>query len=299
MVPSGPLASGHRAHHVAARAAAPSSPAVFVWCLVSWGRLQAELNGIALSVAGPLIALFTRWRLRARGRGGHRVRGHVPGACSLPRRPRQSRYSPAHRVPEHGAGPGGRFAGYAALQLIPERTRAIESARLLARPSLGVRHHGPRCRRRSIRAAAERLVDRDPARQRGHAKGALEEIRAMIGVLRAGRAETTLTQGTSTRNKDFASYLVKKSTSRPLDETALRPRSCAGTIDGQVSARGSYEYRDAGALSTRFRCRRFTRSAAAPCRRGRSPRLALRHARKRARGLQAFPVSPAGGVLLP
>ena len=33
--------------------------AVFVWCLVSWGLLQAELNGIALSVAGPLIALFS------------------------------------------------------------------------------------------------------------------------------------------------------------------------------------------------------------------------------------------------
>ena len=40
--------------------------AVFVWCLVSWGLLQAELNGIALSVAGPLIALFTLAAARPR-----------------------------------------------------------------------------------------------------------------------------------------------------------------------------------------------------------------------------------------
>ena len=40
--------------------------AVFVWCLVSWGLLQAELNGIALSVAGPLIALFTLASARSR-----------------------------------------------------------------------------------------------------------------------------------------------------------------------------------------------------------------------------------------
>ena len=33
--------------------------AVFAWTLLSWCALQVELNGIALSVVGPLVALFT------------------------------------------------------------------------------------------------------------------------------------------------------------------------------------------------------------------------------------------------
>ena len=66
--------------------------AVFVWCLVSWGLLQAELNGIALSVAGP-SSRCSRWRLRARGpRRPSRARS-CAWCCSLPRRPRSSRAS--------------------------------------------------------------------------------------------------------------------------------------------------------------------------------------------------------------
>ena len=83
--------------------------AVFVWCLVSWGLLQAELNGIALSVAGPLIALFTLASARSRAEAAIAcavmclvllVRTGAPGAVA--------HLDAAHRVPEHGAGPGGR-----------------------------------------------------------------------------------------------------------------------------------------------------------------------------------------------
>ena len=65
--------------------------AVFVWCLVSWGLLQAELNGIALSVAPSLRC--SRWRLRARGpRRPSRARSCAWCCCSR-RRPRSSRAS--------------------------------------------------------------------------------------------------------------------------------------------------------------------------------------------------------------
>ena len=82
-------------------------------------------------------------------------------------------------------------------------------------------------------AAAERLVDRDPAAAkeaiaevRRTAKGALEEIRAMIGVLRAeeGPAETTPTQGTD-RMGDLVSYLEGADIEVTLDETAY-DRAC-------------------------------------------------------------------------
>ena len=67
--------------------------AVFVWCLVSWGLLQAELNGIALSVAGPPHRAVHAGLGAIAGRGGHRVRGHVPRCCCSLRRPRSSRAS--------------------------------------------------------------------------------------------------------------------------------------------------------------------------------------------------------------
>lgn len=79
-------------------------------------------------------------------------------------------------------------------------------------------------------AAAERLIDRDPAAAReavslAHetAKEALEEIRAMIGVLKTGdsSAETTPTEGTA-RLMDLADY---------LQEAGLQRRStCRATI---------------------------------------------------------------------
>ena len=74
-------------------------------------------------------------------------------------------------------------------------------------------------------AAAERLVDRDPAAAklaiaaaRTTAKDALEEIRGMIGVLRAGdpAAETEPTAGTE-RLDDLAAYLRRAGVDVALD----------------------------------------------------------------------------------
>ena len=218
--------------------------AVFVWCLVSWGLLQAELNGIALSVAGPLIALFTLAAI----------------ACAVmclvllfaPAPPEQSRILTQLTVFQNMAlALAAAFAGYA-LHEHQERTRAIEERAIAAersreaearrrveaeRVSIAREVHDITAHSLSAvsiqAAAAERLVDRDPAAAkeaiaevRRTAKGALEEIRAMIGVLRAeeGPAETTPTQGTD-RMGDLVSYLEGADIEVTLDETAY-DRAC-------------------------------------------------------------------------
>ncbi|MFR1166725.1 MAG: sensor histidine kinase [Adlercreutzia equolifaciens] len=224
---------------------------MFVWCLVSWGLLQAELNGIAPSVAGPHCAVHAGVCALA-GRGGHRVRGHAPGAAVRTGAPGAvAHLDAAHRVPEHGPGSGRRLR-----RLRPhehqERTRAIEERAIAAergrdaearrrveaeRVSIAREVHDITAHSLSAvsiqAAAAERLVDRDPAAAkeaiaevRRTAKGALEEIRAMIGVLRAGEgpAETTPTQGTD-RMGDLVSYLEGADIEVTLDETAY-DRAC-------------------------------------------------------------------------
>lgn len=226
--------------------------AVFVWCLVSWGLLQAELNGIALSVAGPLIALFTLASARSRAEAAIACAVMCLVLLFAPAPPEQSRILTQLTVFQNMAlALAAAFAGYA-LHEHQERTRAIEERAIAAE-----RSRDAEARRRveaervsiarevhditahslsavSIQAAAaERLVDRDPAAAkeaiaevRRTAKGALEEIRAMIGVLRAGEgpAETTPTQGTD-RMGDLVSYLEGADIEVTLDETAY-DRAC-------------------------------------------------------------------------
>ena len=88
-------------------------------------------------------------------------------------------------------------------------------------------------------AAAERLIDRDPAAAReavslAHetAKEALEEIRAMIGVLRTGdsSAETTPTEGTA-RLMDLADYLQEAGVLATLDVSGYNREATPAFID--------------------------------------------------------------------
>ena len=290
--------------------------AVFVWCLVSWGLLQAELNGIALSVAGPLIALFTLASARSRAEAAIACAVMCLVLLVAPAPPEQSRILTQLTVFQNMAlALAAAFAGYA-LHEHQERTRAIEERAIAAERSreaearrrveaervppeqsriltqltvfqnmalalaaafagYALHEHQERTRaieeravaaersreaeaRRRVEAervsiarevhditahslsavsiqaaAAERLVDRDPAAAkeaiaevRRTAKGALEEIRAMIGVLRAGEgpAETTPTQGTD-RMGDLVSYLEGADIEVTLDETAY-DRAC-------------------------------------------------------------------------
>ena len=223
--------------------------AVFVWCLVSWGLLQAELNGIALSVAGPLIALFTLASARSRAEAAIACAVMCLVLLVAPAPPEQSRVLTQLTVFQNMAlALAAAFAGYA-LHEHQERTRAIEERAVAAERSRDAEaRRRVEAERVSIArallkrapivlldeaTAAERLVDRDPAAAkeaiaevRRTAKGALEEIRAMIGVLRAGEgpAETTPTQGTD-RMGDLVSYLEGADIEVTLDETAY-DRAC-------------------------------------------------------------------------
>lgn len=232
--------------------------AVFAWCLVSWGFLQAEMNGIALSVAGPLIALFTLASMRSRA--------EAVIACAIvclvmllaPAPPEQSRILTQLTAFQNMAlALAAAFAGYA-LHEHQERTRAIEErARAAERGREAEARRRVEAERVSIArevhditahslsavsiqaAAAERLVDRDPtaakeaiAEVRRTAKGALEEIRAMIGVLRTGEgaAETVPTQGTD-RLSDLAAYLEGAGIEVSLDETGYDRAGVPAFID--------------------------------------------------------------------
>lgn len=104
--------------------------AVFVWCLVSWGLLQAELNGIALSVAGPLIALFTLASARSRAEAAIACAVMCLVLLFAPAPPEQSRILTQLTVFQNMAlALAAAFAGYA-LHEHQERTRAIEERRL-------------------------------------------------------------------------------------------------------------------------------------------------------------------------
>lgn len=208
--------------------------AVFAWTLLSWCALQVELNGIALSVVGPLVALFTV--------ASTRPRGEAVAACALaaavflfaPAPPDQSRILTQLTAFQNATlALAAAFAGYG-LREHQERARAIEERALAAertretearrrveeeRVSIAREVHDITAHSLSAvsiqAAAAERLVERDPAAAkeaiaevRRTSKSALEEIRAMIGVLRSGEeaAETTPTEGTE-RLADLVAYL--------------------------------------------------------------------------------------------
>ena len=208
--------------------------AVFAWTLLSWCALQVELNGIALSVVGPLVALFTV--------ASTRPRGEAVAACALaaavflfaPAPPDQSRILTQLTAFQNATlALAAAFAGYGLREhqectraieeraLAAERTRETEARRRVEEERVSIAREVHDITAHSLSAvsiqaaAAERLVERDPAAAkeaiaevRRTSKAALEEIRAMIGVLRTGEgpAETAPTEGTE-RMADLVAYL--------------------------------------------------------------------------------------------
>lgn len=207
---------------------------VFAWCLLSWVWLQAQMVGLSLSVVGPVIALFTVASLR--GRTEAALAGVVAFFVFLlaPSANPESQMLTQLTVFQNvalvlAAG----FAGYGLHEhqdrvkameeraAEAERTRETEAARRVEEERVSIAREVHDITAHSLSAvsiqaaAAERLIDRDPAAAkeaiaevRSTAKSALEEIRAMIGVLRSGEdaAETAPTEGTE-RLADLAAYL--------------------------------------------------------------------------------------------
>lgn len=233
--------------------------AVFVWCLVSWGLLQAELNGIALSVAGPLIALFTLASARSRAEAAIACAVMCLVLLVAPAPPEQSRVLTQLTVFQNMAlALAAAFAGYA-LHEHQERTRAIEERAIAAersreaearrrveaeRVSIAREVHDITAHSLSAvsiqAAAAERLVQSDPeaaeqaiGQVRLIAKQSLGEMRAIVGVLRSGGAsagEHVPTQGTD-RLADLAAYLADARVEAMVDTAAYRRDAVPAYID--------------------------------------------------------------------
>lgn len=218
---------------LAARRAAPWP--VFVFTLLAWILCQVEMNGISLSVAGPLIALFTVASLRSRGEAIVAVVIACLAFFFVPAPAEQVRVLTQLTVFQNVAlGLAAGFAGFALHEhadriraveeraRAAERTRETEAARRVEAERVSIAREVHDITAHSLSAvsiqaaAAERLMDTDPiaarasiAEVRRVSKKALEEIRAMIGVLRSGEgpAQTTPTEGTD-RLPDLLSYLT-------------------------------------------------------------------------------------------
>lgn len=231
---------------------------VFVWTMVAWGFLQGELNGIALSVVGPLVALFTVASSRTRGEAVAAGAIAVVVLLVAPVPPDQSRILTQLTAFQNVAlFLAAAFAGYALHEhqdrsraieeraREAERTRETEAQRRVEEERVRIAREVHDITAHSLSAvsiqaaAAERLIDRDPAAAqaaigevRRTAKQALEEIRAMVGVLRSGpdAAETAPTAGTD-RMADLVAYLEGAGVQASLAMEGYRRREVPAFID--------------------------------------------------------------------
>ncbi|WP_241156453.1 MULTISPECIES: sensor histidine kinase [unclassified Adlercreutzia] len=216
----------------------------FAASVIVWMFFQAQVNAVSLSLIGPLVALFTlalecsRYEALAAGIASAAVLLLVPSAAS------SSTLASLSLVQNVAFVAAAGFAGYA-LQVRQaflraaeeraaeaERTRESEAQRRveaervrIAREVHDITAHSLSAV--SIQAAvAERLAESDPqaakeaiAAVRATSKSALDDIRAMIGVLRAPageQAETAPTAGTD-QLPNLVAYLRQAGVACALD----------------------------------------------------------------------------------
>ena len=230
---------------------------VFAACLVIFLGLQVRFSGFSMTVVGPLVALYT---VAAEC-------GTVPGiACGAAAvlsllfagAPMQAASMVFFtRFQNIALMVAAVLAGYAyrthaayvrAVEqraVEAERTREEVAARRVEEERVRIAREVHDITAHSLSAvsiqtaAAERLIDRNPAAAReavslAHetAKEALEEIRAMIGVLKTGdsSAETTPTEGTA-RLMDLADYLQEAGVTTTLDVSGYNREATPAFID--------------------------------------------------------------------
>ena len=230
---------------------------VFVFTLVAFVGLQSSFHGSTLAIFGPMVALFTIVvecsriemaiasvasvaALAAATYGGTSaalwfwayVQNLVLMVASVLGGLAVCAHRDSVRATEQRAEEAERTREeVAARRVEEERVRIAREVHDITAHSLSAV---------SIQtAAAERLIERDPAAVKeavslAHktAKEALEEIRAMIGVLRAGdsSAETTPTEGTA-RLEDLADYLQEAGVAATLDASGYNRDATPAFID--------------------------------------------------------------------
>ena len=206
---------------------------VFLFVLITFLGLQGAFRGFSLTVVGPVVALYTIACERGRTEAAVAVALAVAGVLFADAPSRTASLAFFTRFQNVALLAAAALAGYAyrthrayvaeteRRALEAERSREEEAARRVEEERVRIAREVHDITAHSLSAvsiqaaAAERLVDRDPAAAkkaiataRTTAKDALEEIRGMIGVLRAGdpAAETEPTAGTE-RLDDLAAYL--------------------------------------------------------------------------------------------
>lgn len=239
----------------------------FVATLLIWVFFQAQVNSVSLSLVGPLVALFTLAYVRPRAEALGAGAAMAAVLVVVPTAATSATLASLTLVQNIAFVAATGFAGYA-LQVHQDYLRAAEE-----RAEQAERTHESEAQRRveaervriarevhditahslsavSVQAAvAERMVDSDPAAAkeaiasvRATSKAALDDMRAMIGVLRAGSganagagegahgAETAPTEGTD-RMPDLAAYLRRANVECTLELAEYNRANVPAHID--------------------------------------------------------------------
>lgn len=205
---------------------------VFLFVTVTFLGLQTSFEGFSLSIVGPIVALYTIACERGRVEAIIATAFVVVGLLFAEAPSRTASLAFFSRFTNIACMVAAALAGYAyrthrayveAVEqraFEAERSREEEAARRVEEERVRVAREVHDITAHSLSAvsiqaaAAERLIDRDPAAAkeaiatvRATSKSALDDIRSMIGVLRHGDvAETAPTAGTE-HLEDIVGYL--------------------------------------------------------------------------------------------
>lgn len=216
---------------------------VFLFTFVAFLGLQNAFNGFSLSIVGPVVAVYTIACELSRVEAAIAVALAVLGLVFAEAPSRTASLAFFTRATNIALVAAAALGGYAyrthrayvvaVEQRAEEAERAgeQEAARRVEEERVRIAREVHDITAHSLSAvsvqaaAAERLVDRDPAAAkeaiaavRATAKGALDDIRSMIGVLRHGdaAADTAPTAGTDCLD-DLIAYLRKAGIEASLD----------------------------------------------------------------------------------
>lgn len=230
---------------------------VFVFIMVSFLGLQESMRGYSLTIAGPLIALFTLANERSRGETLAATFLGIGGLVVVVAPALNESLATLVRLQNITSLVVAALAGCVLkvyrdyLEATEQRVREAEKSReeeaarrveeervRIAREIHDITAHSLSAV--SIQAAvAQRMIDTNPeaakeaiAIVRKTAKGALEEMRSMVGVLREGgcAAETAPTQRTD-RLGDIVTYLREASLAVSFDDSCFDKTQVPAYID--------------------------------------------------------------------
>lgn len=216
---------------------------VFLFILVAFLGLQNAYAGFSMSMVGPVVAIYTIACERSRAEAVIAAVVAVGGLLVVDVSSRTASFAFFTRATNIALMVAAALAGYAyrthrayvkateQRAVEAERSREEEAARRVEEERVRIAREVHDITAHSLSAvsiqaaAAERLIDRDPAAAkeaiglvRSTAKSALDDIRSMIGVLRHGDdpAETTPTAGTE-RMDDLVSFMRDAGIDASLD----------------------------------------------------------------------------------